>query len=95
MRIPKMLLTGAVCHIVVAMIFAVQMTGFAIACGSCLLHEAAVPPPPAESSGVLVQPGIFPVALAGFIGAGFIGIALVCVAAYNKRRMITQKESGR
>ena len=89
MHIPSMMLTRTVCLAAIALFFAVQMAGNVVACGSCLLHEAAVPVPP-ESSGVLAPPGILPIVL-----AGFIGIAVVFSVVYGmSRRTIAQKESG-
>ena len=71
-----------------AAFFAVQMANFAMACDSCLLHEAAVPVPPSGNE-VIAQPAFLPVAL-----AGVIGIALVCAVVYGTKRMYSQKERG-
>jgi len=82
-KLPAALFAGAA-----AVICSIQTAGVAVACGVCLLHEAA-PVAPVGNPEIVAQPGIMPYAV-----AGFIGIALVSAIAYGTRRMLAQKERG-
>ena len=78
MHISKMI-QGAVW--LVTALFATQMTNIAVACDACLVHKVVPVPAAPESSVVLAQPGIFPIAV-----ACIIGFVLMFAVAYGVKR---------